>query len=200
MRAETTGEAMTTLGPPPLGDLFAPPVVEDHGAPTAGTTTPARWRGCPANILMQRWRDLYTWVDWLLWAFDIDIGTVEEGMWWRSAGAVEELSALRDWHHELVDVAIPAPPPPDDLDRHAETAFERKERAMRSSLAAELVSWHQTRAGVCQRLFGFPSRPLLQRAAESSNGSRTWVSTCATERGTAFDRFLDELAAQNQRT
>ena len=174
------------------GDLFHPPAFQDRGAPSVGDTAPARWRGCGAPILERRWRDLYAWVEWLFAAFDVDICRVEEGFWWRSGGAVEELSALREWHRELVDVVIPAPRPPDDAGGEATIAFERKERAMRAAVAAELVSWHQARASVSQRLFNPASRPLLVRRTEQ-DAVGDWSEQCGCARKEEFDRFLREL-------
>ena len=174
------------------GDLFHPPAFQDRGAPSVGETTPARWRGCAAAILARRWRDLYAWVEWLFAAFDVEISRVEEGFWWRSGGAVEELSALREWHRELVDVVIPTPRPPDDVGREAAIAFERKERAMRAAVAAELVSWHQARASVSQRLFNPASRPLLVRRTEQ-DAIGEWSEQCSCARKEEFDRFLREL-------
>ena len=174
------------------GGLFNPPAFQDRGAPSVGDTTPARWRGCGPAIIERRWRDLYAWVEWLFAAFDVDIIRVEEGFWWRSGGAVEELSALREWHRELVDVVIPAPRPPDDVGREGAIAFERKERAMRAAVAAELVSWHQARASVSQRLFNPASRPLLVRRTEQ-DAEGAWSEQCSCARREEFDRFLRAL-------
>ena len=190
---------MSPRGGDGIGDLFSAPAYQDRGAPEAGGRTPTRWRGCGETLLERRWRELFDWVEWLLTAFDVDLARAEEGMWWRSAGAVEELSALREWHRELVDVVIPAPPVPDGLDAEATIAFERKERAMRAAVAAELVSWHQSRASVCQRLFSCTARPLLVRRAEDHHASN-WSEQCASARVEDFDRFVAQLGQGDTRT
>lgn len=179
----------------PPGGAVAARVVVDHGPPEVGGTPPARWRACGRAEQARRWRDLFTWMEWMLEAFDVDMSRAEEGMWWRTPGAVEELSALREWHRELVDVAIPAPLPPEDLDGVAEIAFQRKERALRSSVAADLVSWHNARVNVCQRLFSPATRPLLVRRAEVSEASREWGEKLWSLRREEFDRFLETVAA-----
>ena len=190
---------MSSRGGERTGDLFRPPAYHDRGAPEAGARIPTRWRGCGDSLLERRWRDLFDWVEWLLTAFDVDLGRAQEGMWWRSAGAVEELNALREWHRELVDVVIPASPMPDGLDAEATIAFERKERAMRAAAAAELVSWHQSRASVCHRLFSSAPRPLLVRRAEDDHGS-DWSEQCSSARVEDFDRFLADMGERDTTT
>ena len=100
-------------------------------------------------------------------AFDIYIGRAEQGMWWRSAGAVEELSALRDWHRELVDVVVAADVPDGDArgGRSGLIALERDESAERCGQARDLVSWHDARARVSERLLGPTAQALLVRCA-----------------------------------
>jgi hypothetical protein len=164
----------------------------DHGAPHVGEPTPGRWRRLTVAELERRWRDLFEWVEWMLEAFDVRISRAEEGMWWSSPGAAEELSALRDWHRELVDVEIrPLPPDPVSAEsRAADVAFERGEKAVRSMQARDLVAWHEARARVCERLVGSPGQPLMVRWAETAPVARERAEGLRGRREEEFTRFL----------
>ena len=172
---------------------LAASAVVDHGAPAVGERTPLRWRGLPAGEVERRWRDLFAWVEWMLDAFDVRVGRAENGIWWRSTGAVEELSALRDWHRELVDVAIPAPIPDEDEDRsRAEwIAHERRERAERCNVTRDLVSWHDARARVCGRLLPTQGQELLVRCGQLTEDSRAHQAEMRGQRAAEFARFLE---------
>lgn len=63
---------------------------------------------------------------------------------------------------------------------------------MRAAVAAELVSWHQARASVSQRLFNPASRPLLVRRTEQ-DAAGEWSEQCSSAREEEFDRFLHQL-------
>jgi hypothetical protein len=173
------------------------PVVVDHGAPAVGERTPLRWRGLPDQEVERRWRDLFAWVEWLLDAFDVRVGRVENGRWWRSPGAVEELSALRDWHRELVDVTIAAPAPDEDeLRGRAEwIAHERGERADRCSTARDLVYWHDARARVCARLIPSQPQELLVSRGQLTEDSRAHQVEMRRQREEEFARFLEDGSA-----
>jgi hypothetical protein len=128
----------------------------------------------------------------MLEAFDVHMSREAEGMWWTSAGATEELSALRDWHRELADVEISAlaPDPVAALSRPAAVAFERGERTVRSLQARDLVSWHEARGRVCERLFGSAGQPLMMRRAEASAVARERAEGLRKRRGKEFAGFL----------
>lgn len=164
----------------------------DHGAPGVDEPVPARWRGLEAAERERRWRDLFQWVEWMLEAFDVRISREAEGMWWTSAGVTEELSALRDWHRELVDVQISplAPDPAAAVSRAVAVAFERGERAVRSLEARDLVAWHEARGRVCERLFGSGGQPLMVRRAEASGVARERAEGLRKHREEEFTRLL----------
>jgi hypothetical protein len=183
------------LSPPSVnvdGEHGSSRVVVDHGAPHVGEPTPTRWRSLQAAELEHRWRDLYQWVEWMLEAFDVHISREAEGIWWRSPGATEELSALRDWHRELVDVEIsPLPPDPATArSRAAAVAFERGETAVRNMQVRDLVAWHEARGRICQRLFGSPGQPLMVGWAEAAPVSREREGGLRERREEEFTHFV----------
>jgi hypothetical protein len=151
--------------------------VRYHATPVPGDRTPLRWRGLTTEEVERRWSDLCLWVEWLVDAFDVYTGRMSQSAWWRSAGAVEELSALRDWHRELVDVVV------DD-------AGEPEERAAAAARARDLVYWHETRIRVCERLLGAPTQPLLARAAQATAETEQLAGEARTQRVAAFGGFL----------
>jgi hypothetical protein len=174
----------------------------DHGAPGVGEPVPACWRCLEATEREHHWRDLFQWVEWMLEAFDVSISREAEGMWWTSAGATEELSAMRDWHRELVDVEIGpiAPDPAAAVSRAVAVAFERGERTVRSLQARDLVSWHEARARVCERLFGSAGQPLMVRRAEASGVARERAEGLRKHREEEFTRFLAPLGPPTSRS
>jgi hypothetical protein len=138
--------------------------------------------------------DLAEWVDWLIDAYRLPPAGWTS--WWTTAGACEELAALRDWHRELCDVLLVDRPPPEQArDGEALTAWHRDEQRVRIERACGLVSWHDALARCITRLTGRDSKPLLSRETEATPLTAERRESHATDRRERLEEWLRASAA-----
>lgn len=171
----------------------------DRRTPAVDLRHPAAWRGLSDAEVAARWKDLCVWVDWVIGAYRLPPRPWET--WWKSPGVCEELSALRAWHRELVDVAVPAMKhPPEGLDADEEIEWLRGERALRLDLARSHVEWHEALWQLVARVTGMSTeqKPLLARESEATPRTSTLRDAERARRERAFGRWLIDPDAPDE--
>jgi len=167
------------------------PGVKDHRAPQLDLGHPAAWRVLAEQEITARWEDLRAWVDWLIATYRLPPRPWEK--WWTCPGACEELSALRAWHRELVDIAITAMqrPPEDVEDPDDQVEWRRNERASRLDIARSHVEWHEALWQVVARVAGVyaEQKPLLTREAEATDRTTNLREEERTRRSEEFAKW-----------
>lgn len=177
------------------------PAATDHRSPAAGPRTPTARRRPTPSWRRQAWRDLERWIEWVVWAYSLEGSDEGWARWWTSPGAVEQLVALRDWHHELVDVEV-AQMVPEGASPTASGALEVVRRRERRDRARELASWHDALERAVTRIAGPEARDLVgrqrDRTGKSATGRRVSQLRDAAREG--FNEFLLSLQASGDVT
>ena len=171
----------------------------DRGVSSLDLNYPAAWRGLSDAEIAARWTDLHAWVDWLIAAYGLPPRPWER--WWTCPGVCAEISALRAWHRELVDIAIPAMRhPPEGLDADDEIEWLRGERASRLDLARSHVEWHEALWQLVARVAGVNAeqKPLLARQSEATPRTNTLRTEERARRQKAFARWLTDPDAPDE--
>lgn len=157
----------------------------------------AAWRGLRPSERRDRWQDLAAWVDWLIDAYRLPLQPWRS--WWTCPGACEELSAMRDWHSELVDVEVAnlGDKRAGEDGTAALIDWHRREQSLRRDLARSRVDWHDALSRVISRLLGANAeqKPMLLHEAEMTARSHDLRDTEACDRQRAFDAWLTERMA-----
>ncbi len=160
--------------------------------PTRTSTSPVSWLHLTARERRDRWIDLANWVDWLIEAYRLP--PTAWSAWWTCPGACEELSAVRAWHHELVDVEVDALTEPVSAEDDPESVIEwyRHEQNVRQERARSLVDFHDALWRMVARLASATaeSKPLLLREAEATDRTVSVRDDEAVARRSAFEKWL----------
>jgi len=180
------------------GAVTVLPGLSRRDAQPESWTGVAAWRGLTPSERRARWEDLAAWVDWLIEAYRLPPRPWRS--WWTCPGACEELSAMRDWHRELVDTQVAALDEErsgaEGLDERIE--WHRREQSVRREQARSHVDWHDALLRVLTRLVGdhTEQKPLLLRESELTDRSQNLRDTEARDRERGFRGWIDELVSE----